>query len=212
MSNDIWSALEGLAPFSPDRMREIEYRDNQSAIGYMADALPIIDRLFSNHHWNTQLRSLDVGSRSGAGTALLADLHMNGNSWVRFDATGLELETGFEQYVKFRFPNIRYLVGDVFDHEERYDLITCNHVIEHFPDPRPIIEKMKSLCDGFVVTGSPWREMTLIDEHKSRFDPIMLHYLQPTEHHVYTNRNWRARGDCVIMIFDCRKDKSLRIY
>lgn len=203
---DIWDALEGFAPFPAERMRQIEYRDNQSAIGYMADMLPIIDRLFNYHHWDTELRALDVGSRSGAGSALLADLHRNQNSWVRFNVTGLELEPDFATYAPFRFPNIRYLVGDIFEHQERYDLITCNHVIEHFGDPKPIIEKMRSLCDGFVLTGSPWKERDLIPEHRSRFDEVMMHYLKPTAHHVYTNRNWRARGDCVIMVFDCRKE------
>lgn len=202
---DIWNSLGVTAPFSADRMREIEYQDNQSAISYMADMLPIIDRLFNFHFWDTELQVLDVGSRSGAGSALLADLHRRQNSWLRFNVTGLELEPDFVDYVPFRFPNVNYQVGNVFDHNKRYDLVTCNHVIEHFDDPKPIIDKMKSICDGFVLTGSPWKEQQLIPEHKSRFDEIMLHYLKPDEHHVYTNRGWRVRGDCVIMVWDCRK-------
>jgi len=84
-----------------------------------------------------------VGCRSGSGTALVADLHQGKNSWIRFAATGIEVDSYWEEYTKFRFPNVRYISGDVFLHEERYDLITCNHVIEHFDNPVIIVEKMK---------------------------------------------------------------------
>jgi 2-polyprenyl-3-methyl-5-hydroxy-6-metoxy-1,4-benzoquinol methylase len=205
MNNIIWDSLSSDAPLTTERMKEVEYNDNQSAISHMVDVLPHIDRLFNYHHWNTELRFLDVGCRSGSGTALVADLHHGTNSWIKFTATGIELEPYWADYARFRFPNVRYIVGDVFLHEERYDLITCNHVIEHFTNPIPIVEKMKSVCDGFVITSTPWKEMTLIPEHLSRFDEVMLHYLKPSEWHVVTNRSWRVRGDCLIMIFDCRK-------
>src|SRR5579862_3341322 len=141
MNGIIWNSLSSDAPFSPDRMKEVEYNDNQSAISYMVDLLPHIDRLFNYHYWNTELRFLDVGCRSGAGAAFVADLHHDRNSWIRFAATGIEIVPDWADYAKFRFPNLHYIVGDIFEHDQRYDLITCNHVIEHFINPKPIVDQ-----------------------------------------------------------------------
>jgi len=77
-----------------------EDRKNNQSIQFMVDTLPVIRELYPGR--NKLITVVDVGARTGAGTALLAKLHGPGtNAKVKMDVAALDISDRFKEYATF---------------------------------------------------------------------------------------------------------------
>ncbi|MBU8913033.1 MAG: class I SAM-dependent methyltransferase [Spirochaetales bacterium] len=123
----------------------------------MVDLLPTIRRLFPSN--DIELKVLDVGPRTGAGSALLAQLHdPRSRGKLKMRVTAMDINPRYAKYARYRFPQIDYKVGNIFDTKETYDLVICSHVIEHMNSALQFVNRLVELARSFVVVACPWKE------------------------------------------------------
>jgi 2-polyprenyl-3-methyl-5-hydroxy-6-metoxy-1,4-benzoquinol methylase len=183
----------------------VEYaRANQSR-SFMSDALPHIYRLFSNWPADKTLTVLDVGANTGAGAALLADLHHPAScSGLKMAVTALDISDLYIDYASVCFPSIDYVVQDIFSipPDRQWDLVIASHVIEHVEAPFNFLARLKQLARLELLVLCPFDEKNRIEEHLNTIDREFVDRAVPTEYHIYTNITWRNRGECLLMVFD----------
>lgn len=138
-------------------------------------------------------RSLDVGSAYGGMVVAFAEMG--------FDANGVEIddfwcglgnlncrEHGFGELIR----NEDFLSAE---YEEKYDVITCNDVIEHVMEPRRAIMKMSDMLDDdgvmyLVVPNARSWDHVVRDGHYGAFGMNLLDHYAARE---YYNLSCRSR-------------------
>lgn len=95
---------------------------------------------------------LDIGTNVGT-TAEAARL-------TGLDSTGIDFGADAIAAARKRFPNGRYIHGAVQDFArasggKKYDLVWMTEVIEHCPDPRTLIESVRSLVGRRLYLTTP---------------------------------------------------------
>ena len=51
--------------------------------------------------------------------------------------------------------------------EKTHDIVICSHVLEHYEDPKPYIEKLKRIAKRFVICMTPFNEaLGVYKDHK----------------------------------------------
>jgi len=64
------------------------------------------------------------------------------------EISGLDYSLSAVEYAHSHFPNIDFIVGDAYDapySEEYFDVVVCNNLWEHVPDPLFLLSKVKRL-------------------------------------------------------------------
>ncbi len=167
----------------------VEHKSNPQSMHFMADIVPIIERIYPREKGKKiNLNVLDVGPRTGAGSGLLAKLY-SPQSWARIKMkiTAMDIDDTFQEYANFCFPEINYVVGDIYDIQpgRKWDLVICSHTIEHVPDPKRFAERLIELSKGYVIISCPFLEdknnlcrghvNSITLEFIAQFDPLMMH-------------------------------------
>lgn len=120
-------------------------------------------------------RLLDVGANFG---------HFLKEAGARFDAVGIEISKTAVDRGKEMF-DVRNYVGSVYEPppEARgpWDAITCWDVIEHVPDPKSAVERMRDLLvpGGMLFLSTPDASAAIARAMGSKW-----HYLDPVQHIV----------------------------
>lgn len=78
------------------------------------------------------------------------------------DFTGLDYSVSAIEYAHDHFPAIDFSVGDAYDapySKEHFDVVVCNNLWEHVPDPLHLLAKMKGLLrpGGYIIVSTPSR-------------------------------------------------------
>lgn len=97
---------------------------------------------------------LDMACGCGFGTALMASLH------PQREFTGVDIDPEAIAYAKQHYsaPNLRYVCADAMTFASgTYGTIVSLETIEHFPDPRGLIEHFPELlaADGCIIASVP---------------------------------------------------------
>ena len=107
------------------------------------------------------LSLLDVGSRTGAGTALLRLLHHPlAFTRLKFDpVVGLDLNPDVLRIIGKEFKDISAVCDDIFNLEENsYDVVVCSHTIEHLPEIAPFVAQLEKIARRYIVLACPVNE------------------------------------------------------
>lgn len=167
----------------------VEHKSNPQSMHFMADIVPIIEQLYPREKGKKiNLNVLDVGPRTGAGSGLLAKLYSS-QSWARIKMkiTAMDIDDTYQEYANFCFPEIDYVVGDIYElePERKWDLVICSHTIEHVPEPKKFAEKLIELSKGHVIVSCPFLEdknnlcrghvNSISLEFMAQFDPLIMH-------------------------------------
>lgn len=129
-------------------------------------------------------RLLDVGSNFG---------HFLSEAGKRFDAVGMEISKTAVERGKTMF-DVKNYVGSVYEPPPEakgpWDAITCWDVIEHVPDPKSAVERMRDLLKpgGRIFLSTPDAGATI-----ARAMGAKWHYLDPVQHIVLFGRKNLAK-------------------
>ena len=163
--------VPGFAPKGhPDheaaKLFEFEGLVNSQSIGFMTELIPYLYPILLDSG-QTLLEVLDVGTRTGAGTALLSDLFQTYHSRAQLAIDTIDIDPTFVDYQNSRYWNLRRaFCGDIFDLKaESYDLIICSHTIEHIPDPIPFVRQLQKIAKLCAVFYCPYEENPCIPGH-----------------------------------------------
>ena len=101
-------------------------------------------------------RVLDLGCGQGHITEKMRQALVNG------EFTGLDFSVSAIQYAHEHFPQIDFDVADACDcpyADEYYDVVVCNNLWEHVPDPLRLLAGIKRMLKpgGFLVLSTPSR-------------------------------------------------------
>lgn len=175
---------------------ELDALWNAQSVGFMTELLPLMYPYFAQLEGKTSIRCLDVGTRTGAGAALMADLFQSHFAMLRIEVDTIDNDDSFREYQLARWPHLRQaLVGDVFNlPDDSYDIVVCSHTIEHIEDPIPFAQKLSRIARHFAFFYCPYAETDPIPGHY-RVDDSLLDRLQPLEKRVIRSWWWRTRLD-----------------
>lgn len=147
------------------------------------------------------LSLLDVGPRTGVGSALLRLLHHPAAyTRLKFEPVhGIDLDPDFVRIAGQEFKDIHPSVGDIFDlPENSFDVVTCSHTIEHVPDMAAFIGQLERIARRAVVLACPFEERDpMSDGHINRIDAEILKGLGYDDIEVYDSFHFH-NGMCCL--------------
>lgn len=167
-------------------------KQNPQSIAFMAELLPLLERLYpARYHRKTVL---DVGARTGSGSALLATM-LDPASYARLKCTvtALDIDARMARISHALRPEMEYLVADIFEIDDRqWDIVICSHCIEHVPEPEPFLTQLRRLAREHVVISTPFRENpeTRIPAHLHSFDETFLDAVGAENITIYNGFHW----------------------
>jgi ubiquinone/menaquinone biosynthesis C-methylase UbiE len=143
---------------------------------------------------------LDVGPRTAAGTGLIGYMHNeHAFSRIKIKTTAIDIDGTYVNYAKDHFPLTKYIVGDVYktDFPQPFDVVLTSHTIEHVPNPKAFLDRLKALSSGHVLVACPFGENELIPGHINRFTDDFFKETQAIELRIYSSIAWVQSKACI---------------
>ena len=143
---------------------------------------------------------LDVGPHLMGGTSLLKELHSPRSfTRLKLDVSSIELDDRFLSQCRAIDPDAKYLIGNIYDHTDSFDIIIASHVVEHVPNPIDFIRRLQQLSREWVIIACPWREVPLTTAgHINTIDKSFLTAVRAQNVQIYTDLSWGHDKECVI--------------
>jgi 2-polyprenyl-3-methyl-5-hydroxy-6-metoxy-1,4-benzoquinol methylase len=181
---------------------------------FLIDCLPAIRRLLTQWSEPRAVEVLDVGTASGAGAALLADLYSGSFFGAAMRVQVIDLVRRYKPYATRAFPRIEYICGDLFQYEpeKTWDLVMCSHTIEHFSDPTPLIEHCRHRARRWALFYAPFNERKRISGHLRSIDLGYVNGLDPVAVEVLESPGWKhpedAESKTILFVLEGRGARS----
>lgn len=188
----------------PDGMDPVKFQQGwvQSRI-FMVSIIKILHRLYELRP-DKRKTLLDVGPHLMGGSTLLKELH-SADSFTRLklDVSVIDLDNRFEAACRQVDPDMPYLIGDVKDLTEPFDIIIASHVIEHVPDAVAFGRMLRTKARDFVIIACPWRENPIrTNGHLHSIGKELPHAIGAEGIEIYTDMSWGTDREAAI--FWCR--------
>jgi SAM-dependent methyltransferase len=191
----------------------ILYKCDPQTLSFMSDISYHLRKIYPRIEPNIK-DVLDVGSRTGVGAAFIQQVHHPKSfSAIKMRVTAIDIEDRYKPYANTFFPEINYIIGDIFElPENSRDIVICSHTIEHVPDPEAFIKQLCKIAREYVIVACPYKEdpKNLIPGHLHSIDKFFIDRFSPSLFEIYTNMHWHQSQACIFAI-DCQKKKPLRI-
>jgi SAM-dependent methyltransferase len=200
-------ALYNISLMDPDFTR---YKCDPQTLSFMSDISTQLRKLYPNIE--PQVKDvLDVGARTAIGSWFLHKLHHPRSfSAVKMNVTAIDIANNFKEYSNIFFPDIEYLVGDIFDlPPQSRDIVICSHTIEHVPDPKVFIEQLCKIAREFVIVACPYEEpaSNLIPGHVHSISQEFINQFDCELLEVYTSMHWHQSKACIFAIRTGKKKR-----
>ncbi len=203
--------------YDPDNKRsrlEYEYGWGAQSIQYAIDCIPEFHRLLRRYYRRVdQLRMLDVGAGSGAGSNVFASLHSDRYVYSKIIIDAIDYTPIRKRWVQAVYPKVNYTVEDLYDLPDRkWDFVLCSAVIEHVPSPRQFIEQLVRVSKGFTLILAPYKEINRIPSHVNTIDETLFKNFKVESLSVFESMAWHpdVPGDkCILVSIDCRESIDL---
>ncbi|WP_096550361.1 methyltransferase domain-containing protein [Ureibacillus thermosphaericus] len=111
-----------------------------------------------------KLSICDAGCAEGEGTFLLSKNFPNSK------VVGIDFSDEAIKRARSYYPEVTFEVGDINNLKEKYDIIICSNVLEHFAQPFNVIPRLIENAIQHLIIMTPFQEMNRIDEHLFTFD------------------------------------------
>jgi 2-polyprenyl-3-methyl-5-hydroxy-6-metoxy-1,4-benzoquinol methylase len=144
---------------------------------------------------------LDIGTRTGAGANLLAQLFYD-FMWgydVKIKVDTTDIDSTLNEYCK-SWPYINECMNkNIFDiPDNSYDFIYCSHVIEHLDNPIEFVHKATGIARHFALfycpynqIDPPWYHKTIDDKVINQCNLVYVEYIDSVSIHY---------GKCILFI------------
>lgn len=176
---------------------------NQS-LSFYSDIYTYINKFLGPGKHNLTL--LDVGPRSADGTNFLGYLyHKNSFSRIQTLITAIDIKADYKIYSDRVHEYIHeYIIDDINNINEKFDIVLASHVLEHIEDPLPFIYKLRSLATKYVIIYSPFMEQqsnkSLIPGHKINIDRNFILKLPVQNLKIFYSNVWHQSPVCIFCL------------
>lgn len=109
-------------------------------------------------------RILDAGCAKGEGTNILKQY------FTRSDIIGIDFSESAIKEAKNNYPVCNFYCEDINNIKDKYDVVFCSNVLEHFKNPFSVLDNLLEVTDKYLLILLPFQEENLTDEHFIRFD------------------------------------------
>jgi hypothetical protein len=184
-------------PDQPTDSQLMRMRCDSQSLHYYSDISASMSRHIPGH--NT-FSLLDVGPRTGAGLAFLRLVHHPlAYTRLKLDpVAGIDLDPMFAQVAGLEFPDIKPMVGDIYDLEPKsWDIVTCSHTIEHIPEAEEFVKQLENLARKYVILACPFAESPLSDDHVRSIDYKFFTSLGFYDVQIYESQHWHNGVVCM---------------
>ncbi len=177
---------------------------------FMILMLPVIMKYVGK--CGRELKIADIGCGMGAGTQLLAGLVQSRFFGDReIQVYGFDSLNIYERYNRAFNKDVTFAVESLEDmsEDEMFDMTVSSNMFEHFDDPAPLIEKMKSITKRFAIILIPYNEpLKLEPDHLTSFTDDLIDSFSPCEVQ-HSSAVGTDQSDQVCFVLDCR-EKQLK--
>lgn len=105
----------------------------------------------------------DVGCAEGEGAAVLQQ------AFPSLTVTGIDFSAQAITTARSRHPGVNFEVGDVAAVPQKFDVIFCSNVLEHFHDPSSMLRALAGACHRYLIVLVPGWEVERHHEHHVTF-------------------------------------------
>ena len=197
--------------------------------GYWGDVVKTLEefqsgQLLRARSWRQEAEKVRFLERYAQGGSLLDVGCADGKFLWGLDAgrwrrTGLEPSRQVVQLVRERIPDIEFVIGNLYSTRLRpgsFDVITFWHVLEHLPDPRRVLRRVRELLrpGGWLIVSLPnlgsW-QARIFRRHWYAFDDVprhLFHYSSRSLAQLLDQEDFEVRdqlGFSRIIGFHCLK-------
>jgi 2-polyprenyl-3-methyl-5-hydroxy-6-metoxy-1,4-benzoquinol methylase len=173
----------------------VDQGNGASSRQFMIDILEIIRGFMETFPMKRSFTVLDVGCGVASGTDLLASLYSNKQFGYSLQVTALDIQNSYEPYIYSTTKYIKFICDDIFKHDKNYDIVICNHVIEHTNDPVKFIKRLQLISRGIVIVSTPFKEPLLgrTKSHRHSFDEEFIKLVSPERFSIIHSPAWGAK-------------------
>jgi SAM-dependent methyltransferase len=195
----------GQPGYEAAKLFELEGLMNAQSLGFMVEMVPLLYPHLEPLKGQSFLETLDVGARTAAGSALLADLFMAFFSRAPLAVDTIDIDGRLRDYQRSRWWNLRSVItGNIFDLPAKsYDIVVCSHTLEHIDDPAPFCRRLQEVARKFVAFYCPHNEQDCPQDHRTVSDAL-IDSLRPIDKHVLDSWWYRkdagVREPCVFFV------------
>ncbi|HHY02506.1 MAG TPA: methyltransferase domain-containing protein [Paracoccus sp.] len=188
-----------------------EFGWGAQTILFAADVLPYIhDVLLKHYRRQDLLEFLDVGCGGGAAANLMAQLHSSDVVFSRMNIHAIDHVAMREPWIRLNYPRVDFACRDLYEIEDRYDIVFCSHVIEHVPQVERFVARLAEVCRGFCFIYAPFEERDRIEGHVNTITrDVFAPFGDRVQTHVFRSMGWqpaKPETSCILAVIDCRAD------
>jgi len=173
----------------------VDRGNGASSRQFMIDIIGIIRGFMETFPLKRSFSVLDVGCGVASGSDLLASLYSNKQFGYSLQVTALDIQNSYEPYIYATTKYIEFLCDDIFKHTKIYDIIVCNHVIEHTHDPIKFVRRLQQISSGIVIVTTPFKEPIegRTKSHRHSFDEEFIKLVDPERFSTIHSPGWGAK-------------------
>lgn len=191
-----------------------EYGWGAHSIQFAIDVIPELHKVMLKHYRRKlNLKLVDIGAGSGAGTNMFALLHTSDEVFSPLEVEAVDQVDTRRRWIEFMYPKVKYTVGSLEKLRSRnWDFVYCSHVIEHTRDPRAFVKHLMRICRGFAFVYAPYNEVDLIPGHLSTITEKVFEGFPLEALIIRPSMAWlpQAGGQCILAVIDCRNSEVMR--
>ena len=175
----------------------------------------LIDKCFEKEHF---FKLLDIGCGKGYITNRIQ------NNFPNAEISALDYSVSAIDFAFENFKNIDFIVADAYNlpySENYYDIVVCNNIWEHVPDPLNMLKEIQKILkkNGYLIISTPSRfRLGNVLRIISGTSPIFLSSMHITEYtirqiieqlqygkfktvQVYSKKNYEVKGIKQVFIY-----------
>lgn len=111
-----------------------------------------------------RLSLCDAGCAEGQGTSILSSYFSNS------EVVGIDFSDEAIGKAKGYFPNVNFMVQDIYHLPKKFDVVYCSNTLEHFRDPFSLVDALQKNTDKYLIILVPYQEYQLCESHFFTFD------------------------------------------
>lgn len=152
---------------------------------------------------------LDLGCAEGEGVNLFGKVFSSSR------ISGADISKAALERAREYYPDYNFIECDIENIPEKFDVVFSSNTLEHFKNPKEIIEKIIPHADKYFILLIPFREQNRIDEHFWTFDykdfpekmgDFSLAYYKETDCSKMKDTQWP--GDEILIVYMKDKDSK----